>query len=319
MPARFARLRIAGFKSFAEPTTVEILPGLTGIVGPNGCGKSNVVEALRWAMGEANARTLRGGEMEDVIFAGTAGAPVAQPRRGDADAGGDRRGWPRRRSTRRRNWRSSAQDRARRRQRLPRQRQGGAGARRADPVRRPRLRRARLGHGQPGARRRAGRAPGRMSAAALLEEAAGITGLHARRHEAELKLRAAEPNLLRAEDLKGQLEAQLDRAEAAGAPGQPLPQHLRRDPPGRGRAARHPARAGRAGAGRRPRPPCAAAEAQVAAAAAEAAGCRDPRRRGRSRPARRCAMPRPRPAPRWSARASPPSRWARPRPAPAPR
>jgi len=73
LPVSFRRLRIAGFKSFAEPTSVEILPGLTGIVGPNGCGKSNVVEALRWAMGERNARTLRGGEMDDVIFAGTAG------------------------------------------------------------------------------------------------------------------------------------------------------------------------------------------------------------------------------------------------------
>src|SRR5688500_4446405 len=70
--AKLTRLRIAGFKSFAEPTMVEVMPGLTGIVGPNGCGKSNIVEALRWAMGETNARTMRGGEMEDVIFAGTA-------------------------------------------------------------------------------------------------------------------------------------------------------------------------------------------------------------------------------------------------------
>src|ERR1700744_6681671 len=73
MPIAFSRLRIAGFKTFAEPQTVEIRPGLTGIVGPNGCGKSNVVEALRWAMGESSARSLRGGGMEDVIFAGTAG------------------------------------------------------------------------------------------------------------------------------------------------------------------------------------------------------------------------------------------------------
>ena len=71
MPVSFSKLRITGFKSFAEPTGVEILPGLTGIVGPNGCGKSNIVEALRWAMGESSARNLRGGEMEDVIFAGT--------------------------------------------------------------------------------------------------------------------------------------------------------------------------------------------------------------------------------------------------------
>ena len=70
--AKLTRLRIAGFKSFAEPTLVEVMPGLTGIVGPNGCGKSNIVEGLRWAMGETNARTMRGGEMEDVIFAGTA-------------------------------------------------------------------------------------------------------------------------------------------------------------------------------------------------------------------------------------------------------
>jgi len=73
LPVSFRRLHIAGFKSFAEPVTVDILPGLTGIVGPNGCGKSNVVEALRWAMGEASARNLRGGEMDDIIFAGTAG------------------------------------------------------------------------------------------------------------------------------------------------------------------------------------------------------------------------------------------------------
>ena len=70
--AILSRIRIAGFKSFAEPTVVEIHPGLTGVVGPNGCGKSNVVEALRWAMGETSAKSLRGGEMDDVIFAGTA-------------------------------------------------------------------------------------------------------------------------------------------------------------------------------------------------------------------------------------------------------
>ena len=75
MPVSFSRLRIAGFKSFAEPAIVDILPGLTGIVGPNGCGKSNVVEALRWAMGENSARSLRGGEMDDVIFAGTTHRP----------------------------------------------------------------------------------------------------------------------------------------------------------------------------------------------------------------------------------------------------
>ncbi|MCC7282522.1 MAG: AAA family ATPase, partial [Acetobacteraceae bacterium] len=76
MPLSFARLKIAGFKSFVEPVTVEIGPGLNGIVGPNGCGKSNIVEALRWAMGENSAKSMRGGEMEDVIFAGTEKRPA---------------------------------------------------------------------------------------------------------------------------------------------------------------------------------------------------------------------------------------------------
>src|SRR3984893_12033966 len=69
------RLRLSGFKSFVDPTELAIEPGLTGIVGPNGCGKSNLVEALRWVMGEASARRLRGGEMDDVIFAGSASRP----------------------------------------------------------------------------------------------------------------------------------------------------------------------------------------------------------------------------------------------------
>src|SRR5512146_3080107 len=70
------RLRLAGFKSFVEPTELAIEPGLTGIVGPNGCGKSNLVEALRWVMGEGSARRLRGGEMDDVIFAGSGNRPA---------------------------------------------------------------------------------------------------------------------------------------------------------------------------------------------------------------------------------------------------
>ncbi len=207
MPVSFRRLRISGFKSFAEPTSVEILPGLTGIVGPNGCGKSNVVEALRWAMGESNARNMRGGEMEDVIFAGTAGrasrniaevtlfldeavgrAPPPfheQPeleivRRIERGSGS--------------NYRINGKDaRARDVQTLFADLASGSRAS------------AMVSQGRVGALVSA-KAEERRT---LLEEAANITGLHARRHEAELKLRAAEANLARAEDLRAQLESQL--------------------------------------------------------------------------------------------------------------
>jgi len=75
MAVHLTQLRIAGFKSFADPVELAILPGLTGLVGPNGCGKSNVADARRWAMGEGHARMLRGAEMDDLIFAGTAARP----------------------------------------------------------------------------------------------------------------------------------------------------------------------------------------------------------------------------------------------------
>ena len=73
---KLTKLRLLGFKSFVEPTDFLIEPGLTGVVGPNGCGKSNLVEALRWVMGETSAKRLRGGEMDDVIFAGSAERPA---------------------------------------------------------------------------------------------------------------------------------------------------------------------------------------------------------------------------------------------------
>src|SRR5580658_5418214 len=73
---RFERLRLTGFKSFCDSAEMVIEPGLTGVVGPNGCGKSNLVEALRWVMGETSARQMRGGEMDDVIFGGTASRPA---------------------------------------------------------------------------------------------------------------------------------------------------------------------------------------------------------------------------------------------------
>ncbi|MDE2516246.1 MAG: AAA family ATPase, partial [Rhodospirillales bacterium] len=207
MPVSFSRLRIAGFKSFAEPVTVDILPGLTGIVGPNGCGKSNVVEALRWAMGESSARALRGGEMEDVIFAGTgarAARNIAEVTLSLADAEGvapppfheqgeleiSRRIERGMGSLYRVNGREA---RARDVQTLFADL--ASGARASAMVSQGRV--AALVNAKPEERR------------AVLEEAAGITGLHARRHEAELKLRAAEANLTRAEELCGQLETQL--------------------------------------------------------------------------------------------------------------
>ena len=73
---QFKRLRLSGFKSFVEPAELRIEPGLTGVVGPNGCGKSNLLEAIRWVMGENSARAMRGGGMDDVIFAGTASRPA---------------------------------------------------------------------------------------------------------------------------------------------------------------------------------------------------------------------------------------------------
>ena len=208
MPVSFSRLRIAGFKSFAEPAVVHILPGLTGIVGPNGCGKSNVVEALRWAMGESSAKSLRGGEMDDVIFAGTAArasrnlaevtltleetAGIAPPPFHEApeleisrkiERGNGSAYRINGREARARDVQTLFNDLA-------------TGAHSSGLVSQGRV--GALVNAKPDERRQ------------LLEEAAGITGLHSRRHEAELKLRAAEANLSRAEDLRGQLEGQLE-------------------------------------------------------------------------------------------------------------
>ncbi|MCQ8278331.1 AAA family ATPase [Acetobacteraceae bacterium KSS8] len=206
MPVTFARLRIAGFKSFAEPVSVEILPGLTGIVGPNGCGKSNVVEALRWCMGESSARSLRGGEMDDLIFAGTAGRParnLAEVVLTLEDAAGLAP--------------PPLHDQAE--LQIGRRIERGAGSAYRINGREARARDVQTLFADlaSGARSSAMVSQGRVAAIvgarpeerrSVLEEAAGITGLHARRHEAELKLRATEANLARAEDLRLQLEAQ---------------------------------------------------------------------------------------------------------------
>jgi len=207
LPVSFRRLSIAGFKSFAEPTTVEILTGLTGIVGPNGCGKSNVVEALRWAMGETSARNLRGTEMDDVIFAGTTGRKsrdtaevtlfleetlgTAPPPFGDQAELAISRRLERGGGS---SYRVNGKDaRARDVQTLFADLASGARAS------------AMVSQGRVGSLVSARPEDRRM----VLEEAAGITGLHARRRDAEIKLRAAEANLTRADDTRAQLDQQL--------------------------------------------------------------------------------------------------------------
>ncbi|MCE2563964.1 AAA family ATPase [Komagataeibacter sp. FNDCF1] len=208
MTARFVRLRVAGFKSFADPVSLDILPGLTGIVGPNGCGKSNVVEALRWVMGETNARSLRGSEMDDLIFAGTTAraarnmADVTLTLEGTAEVAPAP---------------FQGQDELQVSRRA--ERGSGSGYRINGRTMRGRDVQTLFADLASGARSSAMVSQGRVSALVnarpeerrtILEEAAGITGLHGRRHEAELKLRATEANLARAEDLRIQLESRLD-------------------------------------------------------------------------------------------------------------
>ncbi|MGC9270896.1 chromosome segregation protein SMC [Acidiphilium sp.] len=207
MPAHFARIRIAGFKSFADVTSIEIFPGLTGVVGPNGCGKSNVVDALRWAMGEASAKSMRGDEMDDVIFAGS----LSRPARNAAEVS---------------IWLTETAGlaplpfQAEAELQITRKIERGSGSTYRVNGRETRARDVATLFADlaSGARNSAMISQGRVSALvnarpderrAILEEAAGITGLHARRHEAEIKLRSAEQNLTRAEDLRLQQEARL--------------------------------------------------------------------------------------------------------------
>src|SRR5580700_7419363 len=204
---KLTRLRLIGFKSFVEPTDFEIEPGLTGVVGPNGCGKSNLVEAVRWVMGEASYKAMRGAEMDDVIFSGNSG----RPGRNHAEVGilidnNDRKAPAAFNDT----------DTLEVSRRIAREqgsvfRVNGREVRARDVTtlfadastgaRSPALvHQGRIGEiiqARPDQRRR------------VLEEAAGISGLHARRHEAELRLRAAEHNLSRVEDVIGQLAAQV--------------------------------------------------------------------------------------------------------------
>ncbi|WP_121061367.1 chromosome segregation SMC family protein [Chachezhania antarctica] len=204
---RFSRLRLSGFKSFVDPTDLIIADGLTGVVGPNGCGKSNLLEALRWVMGENRPTAMRGGGMEDVIFAGTASRPARNFAEVVLQIDNGERLAPAafndndsleviRRITRDVGsaYKANAKDvRARDVQMLFAD--ASTGAQSPALVRQGQI--AELINAKPKARRR------------ILEEAAGISGLYQRRHEAELKLKNAESNLLRVDDVLEQLAAQI--------------------------------------------------------------------------------------------------------------
>ena len=204
---RFTKLRLNGFKSFVDPTDLMIADGLTGVVGPNGCGKSNLLEAMRWVMGESRPTAMRGGGMEDVIFAGAA----TRPARNFAEVGliidNSERLAPAsfndadsleivRRITRDAGsaYKVNTKDvRARDVQMLFAD--ASTGAHSPALVRQGQI--SELINAKPKNRRR------------ILEEAAGISGLYQRRHEAELKLKATETNLERVDDVIEQLASQL--------------------------------------------------------------------------------------------------------------
>ena len=204
---QFSKLRLTGFKSFVDPTELIISDGLTGVVGPNGCGKSNLLEALRWVMGENRPRAMRGGGMEDVIFAGAESRPARNYAEVALTLDNRERLAPAtfndqdnleiiRRITRDAGsaFKANGKDtRARDVQMLFAD--ASTGAHSPALVRQGQI--AELINAKPKSRRR------------VLEEAAGISGLYQRRHEAELKLNGAESNLERLEDVIEQLESQL--------------------------------------------------------------------------------------------------------------
>ncbi len=205
---QFTKLRLSGFKSFVDHTEMPIEPGVTGIVGPNGCGKSNLVEALRWVMGETSAKRMRGGEMDDVIFGGSANRPARNVAEVSLTLVNDERNVP-------------AQFNDHEELEVTRRIERGEGSNYRINGKDARARDVQLlfADAATGAHSTALVSQGRIGALinakpterrSLLEEAAGITGLHSRRHEAELRLRAAEANLSRLDDVIVTLESQLN-------------------------------------------------------------------------------------------------------------
>ena len=203
----FKKIQLNGFKSFADKTNFLIEDGLTGIVGPNGCGKSNIVESLRWVMGETSAKSMRGSGMEDVIFSGTSNKPSKNIAEVSV-------------TVENKNNEGPIQFRELNEVNVRRKIEKDKGSKFYINNKEVRARDAQMFFADlsTGAHSPSLISQGRIGALvtakptdrrAILEEAAGISGLHVRRHEAELRLSAAENNLKRADELRRQQEKQL--------------------------------------------------------------------------------------------------------------
>jgi len=203
----FKKIQLNGFKSFADKTNFLIEDGLTGIVGPNGCGKSNIVESLRWVMGETSAKSMRGSGMEDVIFSGTSNKPSKNIAEVSVTVSNENNEGP-------------IQFRELNEVNVRRKIEKDKGSKFYINDKEVRARDAQMFFADlsTGAHSPSMISQGRIGALvtakptdrrAILEEAAGISGLHVRRHEAELRLNAAENNLKRADELRRQQEKQL--------------------------------------------------------------------------------------------------------------
>ena len=203
----FKKIQLNGFKSFAEKTNFLIEDGLTGIVGPNGCGKSNIVESLRWVMGETSAKSMRGSGMEDVIFSGTSNKASKNIAEVSISVANQNNEGPVK-------FREFDEVNVRRKI----EKDKGSKFYINDKEVRARDAQMFFADLSTGAHSPSMISQGRIGALvtakptdrrAILEEAAGISGLHVRRHEAELRLSAAENNLKRADELRRQQEKQL--------------------------------------------------------------------------------------------------------------